>query len=295
MPKVPVLVVTGYLGAGKTTLLLHLIEKGGKKLAIVMNEFGEIDIDGRLIAGKNVLMKELAGGCVCCSMAGEFEEAIKEILEKARPDLIVLETTGVAEPDAILEDIEQNMEGIKLEAVVAVADADALSRFPSLGHTGRVQLEMADIIILNKTDLVKPEQIVDIEKRLRELNGKALIYPATGCRVPVEILLGPAKRPGKKAESHRGHDLSEVESFSYASEKQLSRQKFEAFADSMPSQIYRSKGFVLLEEGPFLFNFVAGRWDLEKSAAKKTEIVFIGKDISSLKKSILQKLQECEL
>src|SRR3989344_6869427 len=151
MAKIPITVVTGYLGAGKTTLLRRLLghaTAAGIRLAIVMNEFGEIGIDGAVLKGKAVDLVELAGGCVCCSMTGEFEAALAELAEKARPDHIVVETTGVAEPDAIVVDL-QSLEGFRLDVVVTVADADSLNRFPTIGHTGQVQLEMADLVLLN--------------------------------------------------------------------------------------------------------------------------------------------------
>ena len=166
--KTPIIIITGYLGAGKTTLLKNILENpqrgddspkaSSKRIAVIMNEFGDVAIDSEIVRGKNIEMKELDGGCVCCSLTGEFEAAVTEILDKAKPDLIVLETTGVAEPDAVILDIEENLPQVRLEAVVAVADADAIVKSPSIGHTGRVQLDMADIIILNKNEPVSKSQ-----------------------------------------------------------------------------------------------------------------------------------------
>src|SRR5437899_7907439 len=106
--RTPITVITGPLGSGKTTLLRHVLNSVSKKLAIVMNEFGEIAIDSKIIEGKNVRIAELAGGCVCCSLAGEFEAAVDEIIDRVDPEHIVLETTGVAEPGALTLDIEEN-------------------------------------------------------------------------------------------------------------------------------------------------------------------------------------------
>src|SRR3989344_6787982 len=107
--KTPITIITGYLGSGKTTLLKHILKETKDKLAIIMNEFGEIAIDSKIIKGKNINMKELAGGCVCCSLTGEFEAAINEIIQNIKPDSIIVETTGVAEPDAMMVDIEENI------------------------------------------------------------------------------------------------------------------------------------------------------------------------------------------
>src|SRR5881296_4330602 len=105
-PRTPITLVTGPLGSGKTTLLRHILRTRPAKIAIVMNEFGEIAIDTKVIEGKNVRIAELGGGCVCCSLIGEFEAAVNEIIEAVAPDNIVLETTGVAEPGALAFDIE---------------------------------------------------------------------------------------------------------------------------------------------------------------------------------------------
>src|SRR3989338_271508 len=120
--KTPISILTGYLGAGKTTLLRRLLASG-KKIAIIMNEFGEISIDSKVVKGKNVKIKELSGGCVCCSITGEFEKAVKEIVKKAEPEIIILETTGVADPEPIIADIRDNLESIKLDSVITICDA----------------------------------------------------------------------------------------------------------------------------------------------------------------------------
>src|SRR5438876_439898 len=106
-PRATITLVTGPLGSAKTTLLRHILATRPAKIAIVMNEFGEIAIDTKVIEGKNVRIAELGGGCVCCSLLGEFEAAVKEIIEKIDPDVIVVDTTGVAEPEALAFNIQE--------------------------------------------------------------------------------------------------------------------------------------------------------------------------------------------
>ena len=167
MLRTPITLITGPLGSGKTTLLRHILAVQPGKIAIVMNEFGEIAIDTKVIEGKNVRIAELGGGCVCCSLLGEFEAAVNEIIEKIAPDRIVVETTGLAEPEALVFNIQEALPQCRLDGVVSVIDADMLIRFPELGHTTRLQIEGADILLLNKIDLIEPGQIEALETKLR--------------------------------------------------------------------------------------------------------------------------------
>src|SRR5207247_11334829 len=163
------------LGSGKTTLLRHVLATRPAKIAIVMNEFGEIAIDTKVIEGKNVRIAELGGGCVCCSLLGEFEAAVNEIIEKIAPERIVVEATGLAEPEALAFNIQEALPQCRLDSVVSVVDADMLVRFPELGHTTRLQIKDADILLLNKLELVETAQIESLETKLREINATATI------------------------------------------------------------------------------------------------------------------------
>src|ERR671937_216876 len=201
--RTPITVITGALGSGKTTLLRHLLDSVPQKIAILMNEFGEIAIDSQIIAGKNIRIAELGGGCVCCSLLGEFEVAVAEVIDTVHPDLIIVETTGVAEPDALLFNIQESLPQVRLDGVVAVADADALVRYPHLGHTSRAQLEAADIILLNKIDLVSAEQLAEVKDKLARLNEQASILPTQRCRVDPDLLFGSAHEHEVSPPQHR--------------------------------------------------------------------------------------------
>ena len=190
MLRTPITLITGPLGSGKTTLLRHILATQRGKIAIVMNEFGEIAIDTKVIEGKNVRIAELGGGCVCCSLLGEFEAAVNEIIEKIAPERIVVETTGLAEPEALVFNIQEALPQCRLDGVVSVIDADMLIRFPELGHTTRLQIEGADILLLNKIDLIEPGQIEPLETKLREINPTAAIVRTERCRIDPELLFG---------------------------------------------------------------------------------------------------------
>jgi G3E family GTPase len=285
--RTPVTVITGYLGAGKTTLLARILAESRMRLAVVMNEFGKMNVDGRVVEGKNVRMVELLGGCVCCSLAGEFGEAIAELLEKAKPEWIVIETTGAAEPAALAHDIAENMPGVRLDAIAAVVDADAMVRFPRLGHTGREQIELADIVIINKTDLVSPGDRAGVHAAVRQLNGRALVLEAEQCGIDTGILFGIERNA--QAGAHKTHDIG-FEYFDYTAEEKLDHGKFLQFLESLPGEIYRSKGFVVTEKGSFLMNYVAGRSGLEEFDAGRTGLVFIGKRALAHKDAICSAL-----
>ena len=286
--KTPITIITGYLGSGKTTLLKKIINESRQKLAIIMNEFGEINIDGKIIKGKNVDILELQGGCVCCSLTGEFEEAVKEVIQKVKPDAIVVETTGVAEPEAIVIDVQENIPDVRLDSVVTIVDSDAVIKFPAIGHTGKMQIEIADIILLNKTDLIDKTQLTLVENKIKSINNKATMLKTIKCNVSINYLFGINKK--KFIKKHEKHKIKES-FFSFEANKKISREKFEKFVKKMPKDIYRAKGFINTDKGSFLFNYVNGRYELEKFNAKETELVFIGEKIQKYKEKIIEKLK----
>lgn len=291
-PRIPITLITGPLGSGKTTLLRHILATQSGKIAVVMNEFGEIAIDTKVIEGKNVRIAELGGGCVCCSLLGEFEVAVNEIIEKISPARIVVETTGLAEPEALVFDIQDALPQCRLDGVVSVIDADMLIRFPEVGHTTRLQIESADFLLLNKVDLIEAAQIEPLETKLREINPTATIVRTERCRIDPELLFGIGReRKIARLEHLRDH---EFESFAFISDEIFSRNRFDAFADGLPTSVVRAKGFIRFEDSSQLFNFVAGRWELEPFESDRTELVFIGKKFGAERESILNALRTCE-
>jgi G3E family GTPase len=291
--RTPITLITGPLGSGKTTLLRHILDRVPKKIAILMNEFGEIAIDRKIIEGKNIQIAEMDGGCVCCSLQGEFEAAVNEVIDTVDPDIIVVEATGVAEPDALIFDIQESLPRVRLDGVVTVADADAMIRFPQLGHTTRMQIEDADTVLLNKVDLVSSEELGKVKEKIFCLNEAAPILETQRCRVDPELLFGIARDREIQPPQHV-HEF-EFGSFCYTTETWFDKNRFEAFVDRLSRKIYRAKGFVRFPEGPYLFNYVAGRWELEPFREEKTALVFIGKEIESERDKILEELKRCEL
>jgi G3E family GTPase len=291
--RTSITLITGPLGSGKTTLLRHVLATQPGKIAIVMNEFGEIAIDTKVIEGKNVRIAELGGGCVCCSLLGEFEAAVTEIIEKIAPERIVVETTGLAEPEALVFNIQEALPKCRLDGVVSVIDADMLIRFPELGHTTRLQIEGADILLLNKVDLVEPGQIKPLETKLRQINPTAAIVRTERCRIEPELLFGIGRERKIAPPEHQHHP--EFESFAFTSGKIFSRDCFEGFANGLPASVIRAKGFIRFADGAQLFNFVAGRWELEPFEAEQTGLVFIDRKLDAEKSAILDALDGCNV
>jgi G3E family GTPase len=290
-PRTPITLITGPLGSGKTTLLRHILATRPAKIAIVMNEFGEIAIDTKVIEGKNVRIAELGGGCVCCSLLGEFEAAVTEIIKKVAPEIIVVETTGLAEPEALVFNIQEALPQCRLDGVVSVIDADMLVRFPQLGHTTRLQIEGGDILLLNKIDLVDAKHIELLKTKLRGINPTATIVRTERCRIDPALLFGIGRERSIALPQHEHQP--EFESFTFSSDETFSRDCFERFAEALPAGVLRAKGFVRFADGAQLFNFVAGRWELEPFESDRTELVFIGKEIAAEKSAIFLALDKC--
>ncbi|RJQ51816.1 MAG: GTP-binding protein [Desulfobacteraceae bacterium] len=291
--RTPVTLITGPLGSGKTTLVRSMLDQAPKRIAVLMNEFGEIGIDGAILAGRNVHITELDGGCVCCSLIGEFRAAVDEIIERVDPEQIVVETTGVAEPDALILDIEESMPQVRLDGVVMIADADAMMRFPSLGITSRLQIEAADFILLNKVDLITADRKMALEEKIRKLNPAAPVAPTSRCRIDLNLIFGMGR--GQTA-AHAVHvHQPGFESLDYRTERKLERACFERFVESIREDIYRAKGFVrFTDDETSLFNLVAGRWDLEGFEYPETVLVFIGQGLHARAPVILDPLKGCE-
>jgi G3E family GTPase len=168
-----------------------------------------------------------------------------------------------------------------------------LIRFPELGHTTRLQIEGADILLLNKIDLIEPGQVKPLETKLREINPTAAIVRTERCSIDPELLFGIGRERQIAPPEHRHQP--EFESFSFTSSKFFSRDCFEGFVNGLPASVVRAKGFIRFADGAQLFNFVAGRWELEPFEAERTELVFIGKKFDAEKSAILGGLDGCTL
>ncbi len=185
--KIPVTVLTGYLGAGKTTLLNRILsEPHGKKYAVIVNEFGEIGIDNDLVVGADEEVFEMNNGCICCTVRGDLIRIIDGLMRrKGKFDAIIVETTGLADPAPVAQTffVDENVgRKTKLDAVVTVADAKWLKDRLKDAPEAKNQIAFADVILLNKTDLVKPDELAEVEARIRGINPYAKLHTTERCQ-----------------------------------------------------------------------------------------------------------------
>ena len=193
--KIPVTVITGFLGSGKTTLLNHVLsQQHGRKVAVIVNEFGEINIDGQLVVkGGNEELIEFNNGCLCCTVRGDLVETINKLLERDDAlEAILIETTGLADPAPVASTFfvgDGIREGTRLDAFVTVVDAVNIEKNLEQSHEAQEQLAFADIILVNKSDLVSEEAMTHIGQLIRRLNPLARMHITTQCLIGLEEIL----------------------------------------------------------------------------------------------------------
>src|SRR4051794_3673918 len=192
--QIPVTVLTGYLGAGKTTLLNRILsENHGKRYAVVVNEFGEIGIDNDLIVESDEEVYEMNNGCICCTVRGDLIRVVEGLMKRpGRFDGILVETTGLADPAPVAQTFFMDDDvraKAKLDAVVTIADAKHLVARLGDAPEAEEQIGFADVILLNKTDLVGADELRDVERRIRAINPHAIIHRTERCAISLDKVL----------------------------------------------------------------------------------------------------------
>ncbi len=295
--KIPVTVLTGYLGAGKTTLLNRILsEPHGKKYAVIVNEFGEIGIDNDLIVGADEEVFEMNNGCICCTVRGDLIRIIEGLMRrKGKFDAIIVETTGLADPAPVAQTffVDENVgKNTRLDAVVTVADAKWLRDRLKDAPEAKNQIAFADVILINKTDLVTDAELRETEARIRGINPYAKLHRTQRAQIPLHEVLGRnafdlerildiepeflhADDHAHDHDHHHDHDHGhghshahgglkhyhdeEMQSIALSTDQPLDPDKFFPFIQNLTQaegpNILRCKGIISLRDDPQRFVF----------------------------------------
>ena len=310
----PVTIVTGFLGSGKTTLLNQILQNDRDlKVAVLVNEFGDINIDSQLLVSYDDDMVELSNGCICCTINEGLVEAVERILAREeKVERLIIETTGIADPlPIILTFVGSNFRDFtRLDSVITVVDAETFTPEHFDSEAAFKQITYADILLLNKTDLVEPEQLTALETYIASIKKDARIIHTNYARVPLPLILDVGlTRPDsyvEEEEHHHGHhhdhhshhlDNDGFVSMSFQSDKPFDVFKFQKFlTEQLPKEVFRAKGIIWYggSELRHIFQLSGQRYDLKSepwSSPPTNQLVFIGRhlDIDNLR----QQLNDC--
>ncbi|MFN7249994.1 MAG: CobW family GTP-binding protein [Anaerobacillus sp.] len=310
--KIPVTILTGYLGAGKTTLLNRILtEKHNQKVAIIVNEFGEVGIDNQLVVNSEEEIVEMNNGCICCTVRGDLIRILRTLAFSMEQgdvmfDRVLIETTGLADPAPVAQTFfmdEIVSEKFEVDSIVTVVDSLHITKHFDTKDEAQEQIAFADIIILNKTDLVTDEELADIESRIIQMNPAAKRLYAENCNVNLKDILGINSfdlnlkleiNPHFLDDHHHHHHNDKVTSIAFREEKPLDIRKVDQWMSYLVQEkgedLLRYKGIFHIKDSKERIVFqgihmlFAGKADRKwrDHETKVTELVFIGKNLNRL-------------
>jgi len=302
--RIPLHLISGFLGSGKTTLLQHLLDHclaTGRKPAVMMNEYGEVNIDGELLRGQGYAVREMSNGCICCTIGGTLGLALQEVVA-LKPDVIFVEATGLADPVELVDQItkEDVLPFVRLASLIAVLDPVNFAHLAEELHSGiRQQTELADFVLINKRDLADEPTLRELSAQVRTINPRAQVLFTNHGTLDYDLVLnreGEVPRPLAPQRQAPVHD--HFHTLTVLCRAPLVRERFEHLIRSLPPSVWRAKGFVRFPESSeqWMFQFVAGDFAIEwidLLPEPPEHVVFIGKEFD--REGLRAALRACEV
>ncbi len=326
--KVGIILLAGFLGSGKTTLLKKILswETDLSDTVVLVNEFGDIGIDGALLKNSGSDVVELTSGCICCTLAADLKQSIQNIWKRFKPRRLFIEATGVADPASVVSVLKEPKihEIMTLKKIITVLDADYWEAREVFGPLFFSQLETADLILLNKVDLIDKTKIPQFLDEIHQVIPDSQVIPTFHCGVdpetlwkvthhedlgikPIHFFHNSSADHGLHEKDQQNHDhestvihdhstestdATNYVAFSFQGSEPMDENCFKRFIKDLPWELFRMKGSVRFKDRTVLLNFVGGKsnwgsWD----GPPETRLAFIGWESNSDK--IIQKLENC--